>query len=70
MRKARWLRRRRGRSGRALPGALLRAVCGGREGLAPPLFMGLPQSAAPALTTSTPTDPRLAVSQLCRYHRR
>lgn len=41
---------------------------GGHEGLAPTLFMGLPQSAAPALTTSTPTDPCLAVSQLRRYY--
>lgn len=43
---------------------------GGHKGLAPLLFIGLPQSAAPALATSTPTDPSLAVSQLWRYHRR
>lgn len=30
----------RGRSRWVLPGSLLRVVCGGREGLAPPLFMG------------------------------
>lgn len=49
---------------RVLPGAGRQR--GGQEGLAPALFMGLPQSAAPALTTSTPTDPCLAVSQLWR----
>lgn len=42
----------------------------GHEGLAPLLFMRLPQSAAPALTISTPTDPCLAVSQLWCYIRR
>ena len=60
-----------GSGGRLLPVA---AVCWtaawGHEGLAPLLFMGLPESAAPAPTTSTPTDPCLAVSQLWRYHRR
>lgn len=34
------------------------------------LYGGFQSQAAPALTTSTPTDPCLAVSQLWRYHRR
>lgn len=42
----------------------------GHEGLSPLLLTRLPQSAAPALPTSTLTDPWLAASQLWHYHRR
>lgn len=62
-------------SGLGGKGAGLALLCvglqrGGHKGLAPQPFIGLPQPAAPALTTSTLTDPCLAVSLLWRYHRR